>query len=212
MDDHYRFQLVSLLRNHYYSVHREKKANVTCEVCGKSFSVKANFEKHMLSHVDKSERLAQRKQCEHCGEWLMTKSGIYYHEKIHTSGVQKCEQCQTELPHKLALLAHIRKHHREPKHKCSFCNKSFDISSKLRVNIFKTKKLFGPFWHKYEYFCIHHQEHEEGHTRHNIYPCQFCTKTFTVQSSRQTHVRRNHPDELKLRKEMRKQLETPSML
>lgn len=29
----------------------------------------------MLSHTDKSERLAQRKQCEHCGEWLLTKSG-----------------------------------------------------------------------------------------------------------------------------------------
>lgn len=89
----------------------------------------------MLSHVDKSERLAQRKRCEHCGEWLMTKSGIYYHDKIHTSGIQKCDQCQQELPHKLALMAHIRKHHREPKHKCSHCAKTFEIGSKLRVII-----------------------------------------------------------------------------
>lgn len=129
----FRFQLPNLLKNHCYSVHREKKAIVTCEICGKSFSVKANFDKHMLSHTDKSERLAQLKQCEHCGEWLMTKSGIYYHEQIHTSGVQKCTQCEMELPHKIALLAHIRKYHRERNHKCSYCDKSFPVSSELKV-------------------------------------------------------------------------------
>lgn len=126
---------MSLLQNHTYSVHREKKSNVTCEFCGKSFSVKANFDKHMILHVDKSLRLAQRKQCNHCGEWLMTRSGIYYHEQIHQGGVQKCDQCKMELPHKLALRAHIRKHHRERNHKCIYCDKSFDIASKLRVII-----------------------------------------------------------------------------
>lgn len=130
----FRFQLASLLKNHCYSVHREKKAIVTCEICGKSFSVKANFEKHMLSHSDKSERLAQRKQCEHCGEWLMTKSGIYYHEQIHTSGIQKCEQCHMELQNKIALLSHIRKYHRERNHKCGYCDKSFPVSSELKVS------------------------------------------------------------------------------
>lgn len=68
-----------------YSVHREKKAIVTCEICGKSFSVRAHFEKHLQSHTARSERLAQRKQCEHCGEWLMTKSGMYYHEQVRTA-------------------------------------------------------------------------------------------------------------------------------
>ncbi|XP_055317612.1 zinc finger protein 665-like isoform X2 [Sitodiplosis mosellana] len=185
---HKRFQLMSLLRNHYYSVHREKKANVTCEICGKSFEIKANFDKHMLLHTDKSERLAQRKQCSHCGEWLMTKSGIYYHDIIHNSGVQKCNQCPTELPHKLALMAHIRKYHREPKHRCNHCGKTFEIGSKLR-------------------------EHEDSHTRQNIYPCFVanCSKTFTVLSSRQTHMRRNHPEEQKERNKMRKMLQlTPS--
>lgn len=126
---------MSLLKNHFYSVHREKKANVTCEVCGKSFNIKASFDKHMLSHVDKEERLAQRQQCEYCGEWLLSKSGIYYHEKIHNGEIQKCKQCGKELPHKLALLAHIRKYHREPKFKCSHCEKSYDISSKLVVSL-----------------------------------------------------------------------------
>lgn len=136
----------------------------------------------MLLHVDKSERLAHRKRCEHCGELLMTKSGIYYHAQIHTSGIQKCDQCQQELPHKLALRAHIRKHHREPKHRCSHCDKTFEIGSKLR-------------------------EHEDSHTRHNIYPCDYCSKKFCVMSSRQTHMRRNHPAEMKERKNLRKMLQ-----
>lgn len=117
-----------------YAVHRDKKRSVTCEICGKSFYVKFHLDKHMLSHTDKSERLAQRKQCEHCGEWLMTKSGIYYHEQIHTSGVQKCDKCSMELPNKIALLSHIRKYHRERNHKCSYCDKSFPVSSELKVS------------------------------------------------------------------------------
>lgn len=140
-----------MLKNHFYSVHREKKAIVTCEICGKSFSVKANFDKHMLSHSDKSERLAQRKQCEHCGEWLMTKSGIYYHEQIHTSGVQKCDKCSMELPNKIALLSHIRKYHRERNHKCSYCDKSFPVSSELkvrfRIHSFRNRFLMLNFFH-----------------------------------------------------------------
>lgn len=78
-----KFQLQSLLKNHTYAVHREKKRCITCEICGKSFYTKFHLDKHMLSHTDKSERLAMRKQCEHCGEWLMTKSGIYYHEQVN---------------------------------------------------------------------------------------------------------------------------------
>lgn len=155
----YRFQLPCLLKNHMYSVHREKKHSVTCEICGKSFYVKFHLDKHMLSHTDKSERLAQRKQCEHCGEWLMTKSGIYYHEQIHTTGVQKCQQCQAELPNKLALLAHIRQYHRERKFKCSYCDKTFATASVMRVImhllclLFQTESCCLFFFFKFK-LCI----------------------------------------------------------
>lgn len=130
-----RFQIKCLLTNHIITVHSEKQPKVTCEYCGKGFHVKAHLRKHIQSHKDKSERLAQRKQCKYCGEWLLTSSGVYYHEQIHTSGVQKCDQCQMELPHKIALLAHIRTQHREPKFKCSYCEKPFSILSKLKVSL-----------------------------------------------------------------------------
>lgn len=129
------FHLASLLRNHYYSVHREKKVHATCEICGKSFNFKATFDRHLLSHGDKSERLMQRQQCEHCGEWLMSRSGIYYHEKIHNGEISKCDECNREFPHKLSLMSHIRKYHRERQFKCNYCGKTFAISSKLIVII-----------------------------------------------------------------------------
>lgn len=91
-----------------YAVQREKKMKASCEICGKAFAIKAHLKKHMLSHIDKSERLAQRQQCAHCGEWLWSKSGMYYHEQIHTSGTQTCDICQRQFPHKIALLAHMR--------------------------------------------------------------------------------------------------------
>lgn len=130
-DIFFRFQLPNLLRNHFYSVHREKKRDQTCEICGMSFHQKFHLNKHM--HVDVSERLTQRVKCEHCGEWLMSKSGVYYHKQIHTTGVQKCDECQIEVPNRNSLLAHIRKYHREQKFKCSFCNKAFQNGSLLKV-------------------------------------------------------------------------------
>lgn len=87
----------------------------------------------MLSHAKESERLAARKQCEWCGEWLLTKSGIYYHHQKHTSGIQKCDQCQAEFSNRVALLGHIRQYHREHKFKCSFCDKTFPTSSTMKV-------------------------------------------------------------------------------
>lgn len=87
----------------------------------------------MQSHITKSERLAQRKQCEYCGEWLLTKSGMYYHEQIHNAEPQKCDQCQKVLPHRIALKTHMRNFHRERTLKCSICDKRFDITSKLKV-------------------------------------------------------------------------------
>ena len=111
----------------------------------------------VTAHTDKSVRLAMRKQCEHCGEWLLSKSGIYYHKQVnednkftffcikinvcilfefsqlHTSGIQKCEQCGMELPNRPALMGHIREYHRDHKHKCSYCEKTFVTAYKLRV-------------------------------------------------------------------------------
>lgn len=83
--------------------------------------------------MDKSVRLAQRQRCEHCGEWLMSKSGIYYHEQIHKADPQKCPHCQMEHPNKMTLQSHIRTHHRENKFKCSYCDKAYPIASKLKV-------------------------------------------------------------------------------
>lgn len=62
---------------------------------------------------------------------------------------------------------------------------------------------------KNHFFSRNHylfQKHEEGHTRHNVYPCQFCTKIFTLRTSRLTHQKRSHREELKHLREMRKLL------
>lgn len=78
-----KFQLQSLLKCHKYAAHRNKIARVTCELCGKFFYAQFFLNKHMITaHTDKSERLAMRKQCEFCGEWLLSKSGIYYHKQV----------------------------------------------------------------------------------------------------------------------------------
>ncbi|XP_055317607.1 transcription factor grauzone-like [Sitodiplosis mosellana] len=176
---HKKFQIPILLKNHIYAVHREKKCVGTCEICGKSFYTNYHLEKHKLQHIDKSERLFERRQCEICGEWIATKSGVFYHKQIHTSGPQKCEHCQLELPNRPSYLTHIRHYHREHKYKCSFCGKTFPITSTLK-------------------------KHEESHTRHRVYSCKFCDKTFSVSTSLSTHMGRDHPQERERLREMRK--------
>lgn len=157
----------------------------------------------MLSHVDKSERLTQGKKCEYCGEWLMTKSGIYYHEQIHTSGIQKCQHCDMELPNKVALLGHIRQYHREHKFKCSFCDKTFSTASTMKASSEFTFHLLIPCKKicNLNFYLL--QTHEESHTRHKNYQCKFCPRVFCVQSSRRTHTRRNHHEELQQSKTMK---------
>ncbi|XP_031629987.1 transcription factor grauzone-like [Contarinia nasturtii] len=169
-----KFRLDSLLRNHKYAVHREKNRFSTCEVCGKSFYTKFHLDKHMLCHMDKSERLSERIQCQYCGEWLMTRSGVFYHHQKHTSGIQKCGQCEMELPNRVSLLGHIRQYHREHKFKCSYCDKKFPTRGTMKA-------------------------HEECHTRHKTYECEFCPKTFNNKHSIKTHTRRNHGEEVLLK-------------
>ncbi|XP_055317609.1 transcription factor grauzone-like isoform X2 [Sitodiplosis mosellana] len=182
---HKMFQIESLLKTHMYTVHREKKSIGTCEICGKSFNTIYLLDKHKLQHIDKSERLIERTQCEHCGDWIATSSGLFYHQQIHTSGPQKCKHCEMELPNRVALLGHIRNHHREHKYKCNYCGKTFSIPSTLK-------------------------KHEESHTRDRVYSCKFCDKTFTVASSLSTHMGRDHPEERKRLREMRKLKRIPA--
>lgn len=129
----YRFQLETTLKHHKNNVHEEKKLKVTCEICGKQFIHNAALSKHMHRHEDPSEKLARSTQCKYCGEWLATTGGLYYHKQIHTSGPQTCQKCGVELPNKIALSAHIRKAHREPRFKCSYCDSLFSERTKLTV-------------------------------------------------------------------------------
>lgn len=76
------FGLDSLRQRHMYARHNKKI--LTCEYCGKTYSDKSHFNTHVQTHLDISERVFQPRPCEHCGDWLMTKSGLYYHEQVGT--------------------------------------------------------------------------------------------------------------------------------
>lgn len=155
----------------------------------------------MQTHSDKSERLAQRKQCDQCGEWFLSAFGMYYHKQIHNAKPQKCDICQKDFPHRQALLSHNRKYHRECKFQCSYCERKFDIKSKLKVITSDTPKLYAltfpqTFVIKFNVnFLKSFQKHEESHTRHNVYSCRYCSKMFNVVYSLKTHIRRNHREE-----------------
>lgn len=119
----------------HLNTHVEKKRTFTCEICGKSFVKKAQLHDHIATnHKDSSERIAKiAKQCPICHEWLLSKSSIYYHKKLHEDLPVICEHCQKELPNRRSYLHHIKKYHTVHKFKCSFCEKTYPVASKLKV-------------------------------------------------------------------------------
>lgn len=68
---------------HYWRIHPKTQRIFTCEVCGKTYNEKVKLKNHMMSHKDKSERLEVRRQCEICGEWLMTRTSYYNHKEVN---------------------------------------------------------------------------------------------------------------------------------
>lgn len=127
--------MLSLLKSHKLS-HQAKKCIGTCEICGKGFYTNFHLAKHQNEfHRDKSERLHESKQCAVCHEWLLTKSGVFYHQQLHTSGVHICEfeDCKQEFSNRVQYLTHKRKYHREHKFKCSYCEKTYFVASLLKV-------------------------------------------------------------------------------
>ncbi|XP_055380692.1 zinc finger protein draculin-like [Condylostylus longicornis] len=152
------------MKNHVSDIHEKSKI---CQVCGKSFSSR-KFREHQRTH----EFLLAKVQCEICGAWLKSSSGLKTHMKNHQEAleVHKCNICSKISPNKGALKIHVKNHQTPKCHKCSVCKKGFKRPLALR-------------------------QHMASHTGESLYKCKYCTKSFIYDSAYHTHKKREHLNE-----------------
>lgn len=81
-------------------------------------------------------------QCNICQKRFKSKGTLHSHKYTHSSGPQKCTQCDKISPNINALRTHVRSVHCDSIYKCHICEKSFKLQTLLRVT-FWTNRVFG---------------------------------------------------------------------
>lgn len=158
--------------------HHEKKHSVksTCEKCGKSYSTKSSYLKHVqLCLENKLEKhpirsnLIRNYVCKLCGKGYSTSSGLRVHERfVHGNAKPHvCEYCNKAFTAPSYLKIHMVKHSGVKNYKCSLCNGKFGSKEALLY-------------------------HTRRHTGEKPYSCHLCDQKFVNASSRAEHIKFKH--------------------
>ena len=88
-----------------------------CEECNFESSVKSNYIKHLATHSDPDDELAQTKKskiCNKCGKSFKSKCGLKLHQQTHVDdALHKCSFCPFKTPQKVNLVKHLAVKHKK---------------------------------------------------------------------------------------------------
>ncbi len=125
------------LARHVKFVHMGAKRVLShkCPECPEAFYEKSRLNRH-LSEAHGS--LPKRFKCPHCDLTTYFKSSLNYHilTKHETEKMHKCKQCPSFRTHQRSeLQRHIDSVHRQIRHQCTKCDKSYSTRTNLRIHI-----------------------------------------------------------------------------
>lgn len=149
--------------------------NHACGVCGlQGQTCLCAFQNHLLANnVNNDDK--RPFQCNICQKRFKSKGTLHSHKYTHSSGPQKCDQCDKISPNMNALKTHVRSVHCESNYKCHICEKTFKLHTALR-------------------------DHISMHMGTKNYKCSFCDETFIWRMNMYAHRKAMHKEEWMIEK------------
>ena len=160
--------------NQFFNHHQYHRKNFQCNICQKTFPIKALLEKHMKDAHNTQDEIAlegekikyEYTKCDICDEQL-SKNSIKHHKAMsHGDGkCLQCEFCNKTFSSKAVLMKHKKGAHSQDKpYKCEICGKGFPFSERL-------------------------SRHINGiHEKIKRFKCELCEKSFFAKKDLERHV------------------------
>ena len=195
------------LRYHERQNHRESVAQ--CEICSKKFSIKKNYDFHMLQAFCDPSKRKKEKQCDKCEMTFRRKCDLDCHiDSRHSDREYHCksEGCDKVVTSYRKLKYHMMDRHSEENISCAICHRKFasessrDVhvkseSCKIRIEKKREAARNGEFKCSFEkcekqYLTkTHLDRHTMIHTNERPYQCDNCGMAFHQKGSLKEHMR-----------------------
>ncbi|KAL0108281.1 hypothetical protein PUN28_015077 [Cardiocondyla obscurior] len=160
-----RFKSKSELETHVMETHEHEHAPpYTCNQCTRVFNHKANYKRHLISHLDPLGLHLPKYPCTYCGKRFPNNRTLQTHIRVHTGEKPfECEICHKSFSQRGNLLNHLKLHSNPRSYTCEVCGKSFNQRATLR-------------------------DHGLLHTGEKPHVCNVCGKAFTVSAALRRHM------------------------
>ncbi|XP_023026748.2 uncharacterized protein [Leptinotarsa decemlineata] len=167
-----------------------------CEVCGKSYKHKRNFESHSKQHAG-----CPTFSCTYCQKFFLQKGDLIRHVAIHTGEkLHQCEKCGKRFTHHTSFNMHIKTHTGKKTHKCNMCERGFTSTSHLKRHIrmhtgdkkFSCSRCGKRFAERYN-LVAHEQLHNSKlELKRKKFSCHICGDSFEKKQRLEEHKTKEH--------------------
>ncbi|KAG5892415.1 hypothetical protein JTB14_003351 [Gonioctena quinquepunctata] len=168
-----------------------------CEICGRSYKYKQNFESHMKVHSGASSF-----SCTYCQKTFTQKIDLVRHVPIHTGEKpHQCEKCGKRFIHHTSFNLHMKTHTGKKTHNCTMCNQGFTTTSHLKRHIrmhtgeknFACTRCGKRFAERYN-LAAHEKLHnlKKSTSKQKKFSCNVCGEGFGRKQKLEEHQTKKH--------------------